>query len=1380
MRLPSRSKLAKLAGIGLALIAVALGCVYFWVIPAVIVQEIQSRLDGKVTIRGWWLNGTSAGVRGLTLHEGAALDSPVWLTVEKVGTDLTLGGLLRGRFTPGKVKVTAPRVTFRLDREGHFLNLPKVKGDGGVSGTLPSIETSQARITFRREDRPVDMVVSGVEATLAPDADGKTLKLVGEARDPYWGNWNSTGDIELSASTQGKIIFTGKRIITDPERMTRVVFIPKEAFEHVAPQGSVDLSVELDWETNPVPVLHTKTVVKLLESSAKFPSMDLETTQTQGTIRVDDGVLRLESARGQALGGQVEANGSLDFGKTPPQVALDLTMIGIDVVKTPPSWQLKEAEITGKLTGKVALRASLDPAGVDLSGSSGEAVVEGGTVQGIPVKSLKLAMHAEGSDLQFDAKNPGTSSDRRPSRDDSIASVSSAGPAITGAVQVIRTAFIAEAQDPPQQARPQPEPPQSQPQPEAKTDEPAPKASKPKFGGFHLPKSISTQIELEDVDVQQLIVKAQALVGLPLPIPITGKLSIKADATVPLGTIRDVKTYAFHGDLTLKGASIDKVDFGLLTARIDLTEGVLELKKLRGVLVDRPDGGPDNPPPPTQAAAIPTEGPLPSGGFRCDLRAEVAPLGKLTVAVEGNELPVGELAAPVLPRPTPASGKLTLQLSADTNLSTATDPASWSASGKAESVRLTYQATSLDRVSFDFGLKDSRLSVPRLEARLADKPLNGKAEIGLAAPYAYNGNLDVAGWDLAKLSGLLPALSVPTSVSGVLTVHAEAKGTMNPSVLETLGQGQVADFQVGAIPLSSVPFRWKTEDNAIVISDVSAKPFGGQITAEARVPISLDKPVEGSVTIAGVDTAKLTEAAPSLDLKLSGKADGRIGFVLQPQAKKLDADVKLNSPDLTVQGLSAEKLNVVVKVQENVVKYEVTADSLGGKVKFFGDFPLNFSQDGAAQIAPTGELRFVGFHLQPIWKLLGTAGAFDPLSGRGALNANIRQVFSGADKGLWARGIVEFRDLAWARKLGLGQLRGIVDISPSSVRVDPISGAVLGGAASGVAWGTYNPTEAPRGGFRVRIDRAVLRQLLAPWPELAQNATGIATIRLSGGLEKAFSASGDVQLTDARLAGVPVSNLHIPAELSYAPDASLGTVHIRQASVRLAGGQIRGEANFRIGRDRTFQGQVQLNGVDLQTLARINSDAAKASSGRINGRITLSGPDPTAPHRYRGKVDLDLDDASLLNIPVFREIDRFLGAAKGGLFEDGDLSGTIANGQLIVESLSLQGRLVQLHATGTVGFDQQLNLEVLINTNQIIPETGQALVSLIPGLRDTIGRRDQASLQVANYLSNRLLKLRVSGTVKNPTAALDSSVPVANAAVGFFSGVLKLPLGFVK
>jgi translocation and assembly module TamB len=275
-------------------------------------------------------------------------------------------------------------------------------------------------------------------------------------------------------------------------------------------------------------------------------------------------------------------------------------------------------------------------------------------------------------------------------------------------------------------------------------------------------------------------------------------------------------------------------------------------------------------------------------------------------------------------------------------------------------------------------------------------------------------------------------------------------------------------------------------------------------------------------------------------------------------------------------------------------------------------------------------------------------------------------------------------------------------------------------------------------------------------------------------------ADVDLEVEQARVAGYPLSGLQLPAGLVVTPETGSGTVTIRRAHARLAGGRVEGDATLHIGRDRSFQGQAQIADLDLQTITRLGSDASRPPSGRIGGRVSVSGTDPARPESYRGRVDLSLTDASVFSIPVFREIDRFLGAARGGLFEQGELIGSISNRRFVVEDLGLEGRLVQLHATGTVGFDERLNLEVLVNTSQIIPETGQALVERIPGLRDVLGRNQQAVARVGSYLSNRLLKLRVAGTLRNPVVVTDPGIIVGEVAVSFFADVLKLPLGLLR
>jgi translocation and assembly module TamB len=297
---------------------------------------------------------------------------------------------------------------------------------------------------------------------------------------------------------------------------------------------------------------------------------------------------------------------------------------------------------------------------------------------------------------------------------------------------------------------------------------------------------------------------------------------------------------------------------------------------------------------------------------------------------------------------------------------------------------------------------------------------------------------------------------------------------------------------------------------------------------------------------------------------------------------------------------------------------------------------------------------------------------------------------------------------------------------------------------------------------------------------LSNRLVGDAALTLNGTLDEVLRARGQVEVSRGTLFRLPVANLRAPANLLYTPATSRGSLVVPDWSTRLAGGRVQGNARFQVGLDRSFQADLRLESLDLETIVRSLSDVRRPASGKINGRIQLQGTNPDDPRALRGRAVLDLDDASVVELPIFREIDRFLGSSRGGLFEDGDMIATVAHGQIMIDPLTLEGRAVQLHMTGTVNFDTRLELEVLVNTRELIPQTGQALIGLIPGLGDAIGRRDQAIVQVGNFLSNRLLKFRVTGTLDSPSVNIDPAVAVSTAAVGFFAGVLKLPIGILR
>lgn len=1364
MRIPAR--FWKRSGLALAVVLAVLVIVRTLVVPALLARTIESLLGCRATINDWWLGASSAGIVGLTIYEGTEPGAPVWATAKTVTTDLSLGALLRGRFTPGRVTVRDPKVDLRFDRHGQLLTELRFAASGSSPTAVPTVVIKDAQVTIHQEGRDA-MMVASVQARVAQD--GPLVRLAVHSSDSEWGPLEAYGHFD-SLFKNGQIDLESKSgVAVDPKKAARIPFVPREVWDNIVPHGAVD--VQLTVRIGPGPSTQVRTVVALRKTTVHSTALDLTASETTGRVVVDGGLVRLEHVAGRAVDGRLEANGVLNFTHTPAFFDLALGLDGIDVAKSPSSWQLVDTGIRGRLSGKVQLKAVLASEGVDLSGSSGEAVVEGGSLQGIPIKSLKLVMHAHGGALEFETKTPQASrtagtlhrllARTLPAFHPSSHAHSIFPWAAWAAQDLIALEVLPGAGEPDVAAG----------------ENAVQKKEESPFGKIRLPQTVTTQLELQDVEIAQLIAKANFMLGVPFPVPVTGRLSLKASATIPLGKLDALKDYAFHGRMTITAASIYQVDIGRATARIDLANGGLELSDIRGVLVNRPDGGPDNPPAPVPDI-VPDAGPLGPAAFRGTVRAQLSPAGRVTAAIEGVRLPLGELTAPLFPRPTPLDGLVSVHLSARGDLGAARDPKAWSASGRAESLRMTYQGAELDRLSFGFDLKEGRLDVSDLAATLKGRDLAANFRADLAPPHAFNGSVNVTKWDLATLLALIPAAPHPAPVAGTLTARAEGKGTLSPLNVTTDGHGQLGRFQAGPVPLGDVPFHWKTDDDAVVVQGVEAHPFGGRVEAHAQIPLSAGKPTRGGATITKLDTARLSQALPEQSLRLTGTAGGRIDFVIPHDVSRLDANISLSAPDLTVQGVPAERVRASLRARGGTLTYEVTAESLGGDVNLHGDVPLTASPD---QARATGEIRAIGFSLDGVWKALGITGLAARLEGQGAVDANLRASRTSNGEGIWAHGVAEVRDLKWGTRYPLGRLRGIVAVTPSVWRVDPLNGELLGGLANGFVWGTGRSNESARKmGFELEIDRAPLRHSLAIVPILAQQVEGYGTVRLAGTVQDTFRANGELLVPTAQFAGLPLRELRVPVDLVITPETGAGALHVREWNARFAGGHIRGNAVLRVGEDRSFQSEVRLSAIDLEAIARLQSDTRRPASGKITGRIALAGPDPALLSRYKGRVALDLDDASLVSIPVFRELDKFLGNARGGLFEDGDLTGTITNRQLIVDMLTLEGRLAQIHATGTVGFDGQLNLEVAVNTSQIIPETGEALIGLIPGLRQVLGRREQAMARVGTYFSNRLLKLRVTGTLKNPSVNADPSIIVADTAVAFFADILKLPLGLLR
>ncbi|MGF1948858.1 hypothetical protein ACQUFD_17515, partial [Enterococcus gallinarum] len=76
-------------------------------------------------------------------------------------------------------------------------------------------------------------------------------------------------------------------------------------------------------------------------------------------------------------------------------------------------------------------------------------------------------------------------------------------------------------------------------------------------------------------------------------------------------------------------------------------------------------------------------------------------------------------------------------------------------------------------------------------------------------------------------------------------------------------------------------------------------------------------------------------------LRMTGSASGTLVASSTSSLKGMQAELKLDAPSLTIQGVPAGSVAINLREKDDVLVYEATADGPEGKVRLNGTLPLN-------------------------------------------------------------------------------------------------------------------------------------------------------------------------------------------------------------------------------------------------------------------------------------------------------------------------------------------------------------------------------------------------------------------------------------------------------
>jgi hypothetical protein len=773
----------------------------------------------------------------------------------------------------------------------------------------------------------------------------------------------------------------------------------------------------------------------------------------------------------------------------------------------------------------------------------------------------------------------------------------------------------------------------------------------------------------------------------------------------------------------------------------------------------------------------------------------------LWALVKINQVPL-DLVLNLLPgAKDQASGDLSGRVEGRAPVKNLRDPASWRGSAALTSPSILVYGMTLQNAAADLVVDQAKATLTSLKADLQGTPVTGDGEVQLTGDYPFKGALRLGRTDLATLNRLAPSFRPPIEIKGHTQLNGSVSGTLKPFKLDTSGRVEAQDLVAEGFKVDSLSFRWVNAKDGLKLEAIKAALYGGSVTGSAVIPLGAAATGRAKLDIRDLDSAAVAKSVPSFPVRLEGKVSGTINGELSPSApnhpREWTTDIELAAPRLRVQGIPAEKLKGSIDSRGGKTSYNLKGESLGGTFTIKGDLPSHATDkkqaesprgDGlevrgegrelvpvAARQETTGQGRIDvrGAQLSRLWDAYNISGALARLDGTFSVDLPYRH--EGPRDLPVGNGVFRIVDVTWDDAPQSDRLQGDLRLTHDLLMLNNITGDLGGGIFLGRL--VFGLTGNQRSYFSINLQQVDASRLLIPLPTLAANVHGPVDAHLRGHINSEWLGSGDVALTRGQVFGMDITEWRIPMQFAFSPTQGTGEVTVRDSAAQLAQGRARVNAEMGWGNGLRLNGIITFFQVDLRTLLRHHPSLSSYASGRVSGRIDLSGFEMKSASDLNALVQAKLQQGQALQMPVLRQITPYLRPGVGPMtFQSGQLKGRLARGVFTIQHLTLTGELLQLFIHGTINLAGNLDLDVTAQAGLCI-NLGSGTTSLSSRI-PVVGAIPRILLyEASSLLANRVVHLKVTGTVRSPNVRLEPILLLTEDAIRFFLGRLtSLPI----
>jgi hypothetical protein len=291
------------------------------------------------------------------------------------------------------------------------------------------------------------------------------------------------------------------------------------------------------------------------------------------------------------------------------------------------------------------------------------------------------------------------------------------------------------------------------------------------------------------------------------------------------------------------------------------------------------------------------------------------------------------------------------------------------------------------------------------------------------------------------------------------------------------------------------------------------------------------------------------------------------------------------------------------------------------------------------------------------------------------------------------------------------------------------------------------------GAFAIGAARVDLDQLTTMLGGPRRQLVGTVDAAIAGQLRSDWAGRAVLRLTNAKLAGVPVSSLTAPIDWAFAPSAGRARAKVRLNSAKVAGGRVDGDVDLRWTGRLGIDANVDFDSLSVPPMARALPLVTDQLQGKLSGHVDLEGSSVRSVDDLSGSFDASLKQSQALLMPVLQTLTSSLGLGESSsrMFSETAVNGHFSRGVIHVDRMTMNSNDVRMFITGKMSTRGNLDLDVTADVPQV------TVVAIAVGL-----------LRPADLLRRRLVFLKLDGSVRSPIVRARTAEFIQQEIILFF------------